>query len=54
MSFNDNFKKIISNCYINYLDESYKRAVTHAIRMLLLDIENNNKVKIVNTYIPYQ
>lgn len=51
-NFNNNFKKIISNCYINDLDETYRRAVIHAIKMLLLDIENNNKVKIGNTYIP--
>lgn len=51
-NFNENFKKIISNCYIDDLDETYKNAVTHAIRMLLLDIENNSKVKIGNSYIP--
>lgn len=52
IDFKDNFKKIISNCYIEDLDETYRQAVTHAIRMLLLDIENNEKVKIGNTYIP--
>lgn len=51
-NFNYNFKKIISNCYIDDLDEAYRGAVIHAIKMLLLDIENNTRVKIGNTYIP--
>lgn len=51
-NFNDDFKRILNNCYIDDLDETYRTAVSHAIKMLLLDIENNRKVKIGNTYIP--
>lgn len=51
-NFDEKYEMIISNCYIDSLDETYRLAVTHAIRLLLLDIESNSKVKIGDNYIP--
>lgn len=38
-----NYNQIINNCEIDYLDDQYKDAVTHAIRLLCLDIENKKE-----------
>lgn len=52
INFEEKHQKIISNCYIDSLDEKYRLAVTHAIRLLLLDIESNSRVKIGDKLIP--
>ncbi|MBS4539581.1 hypothetical protein GOQ27_13990 [Clostridium sp. D2Q-11] len=40
-----------TNCYIDSLDETYRDAVAHTIRLLLLDIEKEKRVKIGENYI---
>lgn len=50
--FNEKYEKIISNCYIDSLDETYRDAAAHTIKLLLLDIEKGDRVKIGENYIP--
>lgn len=55
-SFYDNFKvkyeKIINACEIHLIDEKYRKAVAYSIRLLLLDIQRNNPIKLGNNLIP--
>jgi len=52
--FNSIYNKIIKNCELNLIDKSYKGAVAHALKILILDILNNKKIKIGNNFIPAQ
>ena len=55
---NNNFKaqyeKIIDRCELFAIDENYRDAVSHAIKLLLLDVENNQRLKIGDNYYPVQ
>ncbi|WP_077369579.1 hypothetical protein [Anaerosalibacter sp. Marseille-P3206] len=48
------YEKIISNCELYAIDEKYREAVAHAIKLLLLDIEKSNNIKVGDNYIPVQ
>ena len=47
-----NSEKIIENCELYAIDENYKEAVAHAIRLLVLDVEKSQIVKIGDRFIP--
>ena len=55
---NDNLKeeyeKIINRCELFAIDESYRNAVAHAIKLLLLDVEKNQRLKIGENYYPIE
>lgn len=55
---NNNFKaeyeKIIDRCELFGIDENYRDAVSHAIKLLLLDVENNQRLKIGDNYYPVE
>lgn len=55
---NNNFKaeyeKIIDRCELFAIDENYRDAVSHAIKLLLLDVENNQRLKIGDNYYPVE
>lgn len=55
---NNNFKaeyeKIINRCELFAIDENYRDAVSHAIKLLLLDVENNKRLKIGDNYYPVE
>ncbi|MBU5314596.1 hypothetical protein KQI38_21460 [Tissierella carlieri] len=46
------YKEIINNCEVDYIDERYKDAVIHAIKLLFLDAESKNRIKIGENIIP--
>jgi len=48
----DKYEKIICNCELYGIEERYREAVAHAIKLLVLDAERNNSIKIGNRYIP--
>lgn len=48
----NSYKEIINNCEVDYIDERYKDAVIHAIKLLFLDAENKNRIKIGENIIP--
>ncbi|MGO1478221.1 hypothetical protein [Senegalia sp. (in: firmicutes)] len=50
--FNDKYKKILKNAYIDHIDDSYKDAVRQAIRLLVLDGINKDKISIGGNFIP--
>ena len=50
--FQERYKKIIKNCELHAIDEKYQVAADHAIKLLLLDIENSKRIKIGDNYIP--
>ena len=50
--FQERYKKIIKNCELHAIDEKYQVAAAHAIKLLLLDIENSKRIKIGDNYIP--
>lgn len=50
--FQERYKKIIENCELYAIDEKYQVAAAHAIKLLLLDIENRKRIKIGGNYIP--
>jgi len=50
----ERYEKIIHRCEIDSMDERYKGAVAHAIKLLLLDIERSNTIKLGGNYIPVQ
>lgn len=53
-NFRDKYENIISNCELYAIDEKYRVAVAHAIKLLLLDIEKSNNIKVGDNYIPVQ
>lgn len=57
-NINSNFKveyeKIIDKCELFAIDENYRNAVAHAIKLLLLDVENNQRLKIGDNYHPIE
>ncbi|MGO1372466.1 MAG: hypothetical protein ACTHVE_11540 [Senegalia sp. (in: firmicutes)] len=50
--FNNKYKKILKNSYIDHIDDSYKDAVRQAIRLLVLDGMNKDKINISGNFIP--
>jgi len=48
----DKYEKIIYNCELYAVEERYREAVAYAIKLLVLDVEENNNIKIGNRYIP--
>lgn len=48
------YERIIENCEIHAIDEKYRAAVAHAIKLLLLDIEKNKRIKIGDNSIPIE
>jgi hypothetical protein len=53
-NFQDKYEKIISNCELYAIDEKYRKAVAHAIKLLLFDIEKSNSIRVGDNYIPVQ
>ena len=52
--FKDEYEKIIDKCELFAIDENYRKAVAYGIRLLLLDLENNQRLKIGANYYPIQ
>jgi len=50
--FERNYTRIIEKCELISIDEKYREAVAHGIKLLLLDIENSRRIKIGDNYIP--
>lgn len=50
--FKEKYERIVHNCELYAIDEKYRLAVTHAIKLLILDTEKNSYIKIGKTYIP--
>lgn len=48
----DNYNHIIKDCELDSIDESFRDAVSHAIKLLFLDIENKKRIKIGENIIP--
>ncbi|MBU5676823.1 hypothetical protein KQI88_10370 [Alkaliphilus sp. MSJ-5] len=48
----ENFNTILEKCEVNLIDEVYRDAVIHAIKLLFLDIENKKIVKIRDNMVP--
>ena len=48
----DSYNKTIRDCELGSIDESYRNAVSHAIKLLFLDIENKNRIRIGENVIP--
>lgn len=48
----DEYEQTMERCEINHIDDTYREAVTHAIKLLFLDIENKKTVKIGENLIP--
>ena len=46
------YEKIIENCELYAIDENYREAVAHAIRLLILDVEKSQIIRIGENYIP--
>ncbi|MFA5576320.1 MAG: hypothetical protein WCZ27_05935 [Tissierellaceae bacterium] len=46
------YNKIIKNCEIPFLEEQYQNAVTHAVKLLCMDIENKKRIRIGENIIP--
>lgn len=53
-NFKIKYDRIIHNCDVYAIDEKYREAIAHAIKLLLLDIEKGDKVRIEDNYIPTQ
>lgn len=51
-NFKVDFERIIEKCELNAIDIKYREAVTHAIRLILLDIDNSNTIRIGDNNIP--
>jgi hypothetical protein len=50
----DEYEKIIDKCEFFAIDENYRNAVAHGIRLLLLDLENKQRLKIGDNYYPIE
>lgn len=50
--FSLKYKKILDNSYIDYIDKSYRESVKHAIKLLILDGINKDKINIAGNLIP--
>lgn len=48
----DEYKQTIKYCEINHMEEEYRDAVKHAIKLLYLDIENKIRINIGDNIIP--
>lgn len=48
----EKYEKIISKCYLDDIEDTYRVSVSHCIELLILDIEKGDRVKIGNKYIP--
>lgn len=46
------YEETIKKCEINHIEEQYRDAVTHAIKLLFLDIENKKRINIGDNIIP--
>jgi hypothetical protein len=53
-NFKDQYENIIDRCELFAIDENYRDAVSHAIKLLLLDVENNQRLKIGDNYYPVE
>lgn len=49
-----NYEKIIRNCGLYAIDENYREAVAHAIKLLIFDVERFQRVKIGDIDIPVE
>jgi len=52
--FKENFKKIIDRCELYGIDSKYREGVTHAIKLILLDIENSKFIRIGDNNVPVE
>lgn len=50
--FKIDYEKIIENCELYAIDEKYREAVAHAIKLLILDIQKSKQIKIGDIYVP--
>jgi len=50
--FSLKYNRILDNSYIDYIDESYRESVKYAIRLLILDGINKDKINIAGNLIP--
>lgn len=53
-NFQEKYERIIENCELYAIDEKYKEAVAHAIKLLLLDVEKSKSIKIGDNFIPVE
>lgn len=51
---NEEYKDILDKCQLFAIDENYRDAVAHVIRLLLLDVKKDQKLKIGENYYPAQ
>lgn len=49
-----NYEKIIRNCGLYAIDENYREAIAHAIKLLVFDVERFQRVKIGDIDIPVE
>lgn len=48
----DEYKQTIKHCEVNHIEEEYRDAVKHAMKLLYLDIENKTRINIGDNIIP--
>ena len=48
------YEEIIKRCELYAIDESYREAAAHAIKLLLLDMEKDGRLKIGENYYPIE
>ncbi|WIV11087.1 hypothetical protein [Proteiniborus sp. MB09-C3] len=48
----DKYKKTINKCELYAIEEKYRDATAHAIKLLFLDIEKNRRINIGDNIIP--
>lgn len=46
------YKQLIENCELYAIGENYRKAVAHAIKLLILDVEKSQIIRIGDNYIP--
>lgn len=46
------YQRIANKIGVNAIDENYRRAVSYAIKLILIEIENSKRVKVGDNYIP--
>ena len=51
---NARYRKILHACEIGAIDERYRGAISHAIKLLILDIEKGSRIKLGDNYVPVQ
>ncbi|NLX61346.1 MAG: hypothetical protein GXZ06_02315 [Tissierellia bacterium] len=52
LKFKEKYERIIDKCELYALDEKYRQAVAHAIRLLVLDVERKGYIKLADSHIP--